>query len=98
MDERFKTRSLQLYEMFGEKAECYDALPAPFKEFVEIIGYARVCALMVRYDLKMGRSENATAIKYGLSRGEVRGIKGSRKRNTKQNHGQRGPKNTRKRG
>ena len=98
MDERFKTRSLQLYEMFGEKAECYEALPEPFKDFVQIIGYARVCALMVRYDLKMGRSENATAIKYGLTRDQVRGIKGNRNRTRKTKAGERSPGNTHKRG
>jgi len=80
--------------MFGEKAESFETLPEPFREFVEIIGYTRVCSLMVKYDLNRGRSENAVALKYGITRDEVRGIKGTRRNRHRRKGGEVSPATT----
>jgi len=96
--ERFEARCIELYSMFGDNVKCYDDLPAPFKEFVTIIGYTRVCSLMVRYDLNRGRSENECAIKYGITRDEVRGIKGTRRNRAKRKVGGSSPTTARRRG
>lgn len=89
--QQFESRCMELYAMFGERSVSYDALPGPFKEFVEIIGYTRVCSLMVRYDLSRGRSENAVALKYGITRDEVRGIKGTRRNRNRRKGGDTSP-------
>lgn len=89
--QQFEYRCVELYGMFGVKVSAFAELPEPFKEFVEIIGYTRVCILMVRYDLNRGRSENAIALKYGISRDEVRGIKGTRRNRNRRKHGEQSP-------
>lgn len=96
--EKFEARCLELYAMFGDRVDSYDELPEPFKDFVAIIGYTRVCSLMVRYDLSRGRSENECSIKYGITRDEVRGIKGTRKNRSRTKHGEQSPTTARRRG
>lgn len=78
----FEKRCVDLYAMFGVCVSCYDALPDSFKEFVALIGYVRVCSLLVVRDLDKGRSERQLATKYSLTRDQIRNIKeNSRKRN-----------------
>lgn len=73
--EQFGKRSLQLAKEFGVCVETFEELPEQFKDFFNIIGYTRVCALLVISDLRKGRSENELARRYGLSRKQIRTIK-----------------------
>lgn len=83
--ECFEKRCVELYAMFGDSATCYDALPDSFKEFVTLIGYVRVCSLMVIYDLNRGRKESEVAIKYSLTRRQIQRIKENSRKRPRQN-------------
>jgi|JI9StandDraft_1071089.scaffolds.fasta_scaffold49112_6 hypothetical protein len=72
---QFERRSLQLAAEFGTCAETFDELPGQYQEFFLIIGYVRVCSLLVISDLGKGRSERQLATKYGLSRAQIERIK-----------------------
>ena len=63
----FKIRAVELYAMFGAPVETYEDLPDSFKDFVEMIGYQRVCILMVNRDLKRGRSIRTIMRRYRLT-------------------------------
>jgi len=79
----FEKRSVELFALFGERVEAFAELPDQFREFAEMIGYVRVCALLVINDLSKGRSEMQVATKYGLSRKQVRTIKDNASRGRK---------------
>lgn len=79
--ETFKRRCLELYTMFGNDATEYDLLPDCFKEFVNLIGYERVCSLMITYDLSKGRTERQLSIKYNVTRHWIRAIKAAQRIN-----------------
>lgn len=72
---QFEHRAVQLASEFGTCVETFECLPPEFQEFFEIIGYTRVCSLLVISDLQKGRSERQLSIKYGLTRDQIRGIK-----------------------
>lgn len=72
---QYEKRCLQLAKEFGVQSECYADLPERFKQFFEVIGYSRVCSLMVISDLSRGRSERSLATKYGITRNQVETIK-----------------------
>ena len=73
--DQFEKRSLQLAKEFGVCVETFDALPEQFRHFFQIIGYIRVCSLLVISDLQKGRSENELARRYGITRKQIRTIK-----------------------
>lgn len=83
--ECFEKRCVELYAMFGELVQTFDELPDSFKEFVTMIGYVRVCSLMVVYDLDKGRSEWQLARKYNLTRRQIQGIKENSRKRTRAN-------------
>ena len=83
--DKFEQRSVELYDLFGDPVETYSELPDSFKEFVSLIGYIRVCNLLVVNDLKRGRSEFQCATKYGISRAQVRHIKTTNSRAMRRN-------------
>lgn len=72
---QFEKRSLQLAEVFGVCADKFEALPEQYQNFFLIIGYVRICSLLVISDLSKGRSERQLATKYGLSRAQIERIK-----------------------
>ena len=72
---QFHRRSLQLAAEFGTCAETFDELPEQYQNFFLIIGYVRICSLLVISDLSKGRSERQLATKYGLSRAQIERIK-----------------------
>lgn len=72
---QFERRSLLLAKEFGVFAETFDELPEQFRDFFLIVGYVRVCSLLVISDLSKGRSERELARRYQLSRDQIRGIK-----------------------
>jgi hypothetical protein len=74
-DVRFKSRSIELYALFGDRVRDYSELPETFREFVEAIGYIRVCSVLIARDLQRGRSERSIVIKYGVSRTAIQSIK-----------------------
>jgi hypothetical protein len=73
--ETFRRRCLELYTMFGYNVTDYDLLPDSFREFVTLIGYERVCSLMITYDLSRGKTERQLSIKYSVTRHCIRAIK-----------------------
>lgn len=73
--EQFEQRCVQLAKEFGVCVVVYDELPEQYKSFFEIIGYVRVCSLLVVSELQRGRSETQVARRYGLTRAQVRNIK-----------------------
>lgn len=91
--ECFEKRCVELYAMFGDTAPNFEALPDSFKEFVNLIGYVRVCSLMVIYDLDKGRSERQLATKYSLTRDQIRTIKENRRKRTRVKWGETHPGN-----
>ena len=92
--ECFEKRCVDLYAMFGVGASCYEALPDSFKEFVTLIGYVRVCSLLVIYDLDKGRSERQLATKYSLTRDQIRSIKENSRKRNRVKWGETNPANT----
>ena len=91
--ECFEKRCVELYAMFGTFAPSFEALPDSFKEFVTLIGYVRVCSLLVIYDLDRGRSERQLATKYSLTRDQIRSIKENRRKRTRVKWGETHPAN-----
>lgn len=89
--ECFEKRCIDLYALFGERVETYAALPEPFKEFATMIGYARVCSLLVIYDLDKGRSERQLATKYNLTRDQIRTISENRRKRNRVKWGENTP-------
>lgn len=79
--EMFERRCLELAALFGCGAGCYADLSPSYREFFEISGYARVCAMLVLKDLDMGRSQRSIAIKYALTRDQVRFIQANAAKN-----------------
>ena len=79
--ERFERRCLELAALFGCGANAYAELSPFYREFFEISGYARVCAMLVLKDLDSGHSQQRIAIKYGVSRDQVRFIQRNAHRN-----------------
>lgn len=73
--DQFEKRSLQLAEVFGVCADKFEALPEQYKDFFVIIGYVRICSLLIISDLNRGRSERELAQRYGLTRSQIEGIK-----------------------
>lgn len=73
--EQFTKRSLQLAEVFKIDAATFDELPEQFRDFCQYIGYSRVCSLLIISDLQKGLSEERLAMRYGLTRAQIRGIK-----------------------
>jgi len=79
--ELFEKRCLELAALFGCGANTYADLSPFYREFFEISGYARVCAMLVLKDLDMGRSQRSIAIKYALTRDQVRFIQANAAKN-----------------
>jgi len=79
--ERFERRCLELAALFGCAASTYAELSASYREFFEISGYTRVCAMLVLKDLDTGRSQRSIAIKYALTRDQVRFIQANAAKN-----------------
>lgn len=73
-EEMYQRRCVELASYLGASVHCYDELPTPYKDFFEVIGYAKVCSLMVIGDASRGRSERECARKFQLKRSEVQTI------------------------
>jgi hypothetical protein len=73
--EQFEKRSLQLAAVFSIRADTFGELPGEFTEFCRLVGYARVCSLLIVSDLQKGLSEERLALRYGLTREQIRTIK-----------------------
>lgn len=73
--EQFERRSVQLAAVFNINVETFDELPEQFTQFCELVGYTRVCSLLIISDLQKGLSEERLAMRYGLTRKQIRGIK-----------------------
>ncbi len=89
--EAFERRCLELAALFGCGAGTYAELSPSYREFVEISGYARVCAMLVLKDLDMGRSQRSIAIKYALTRDQVRFIQANAAKNRNKMRGESPP-------
>ena len=89
--EAFERRCLELAALFGCGANTYAELSPSYREFVEISGYARVCAMLVLKDLDMGRSQRSIAIKYALTRDQVRFIRANAAKNRNKMRGESPP-------
>jgi hypothetical protein len=87
----FERRCLELAALFGCAAKTYAELSPFYREFFEISGYARVCAMLVLKDLDAGRSQRSIAIKYGLSRDQVRFIQANAAKNRNKTRGDLSP-------
>lgn len=79
--EAFERRCLELAALFGCGANTYAELSPFYREFFEISGYARVCAMLVLKDLDSGHSQRRISIKYALTRDQVRFIQANAARN-----------------
>ena len=73
--ETFERRCLELARLFGTDVNCYEKLPAQMAEFFEIVGYKRVCSLLIIQELAKPRSQRAIARQYGMSRRQIERIK-----------------------
>ena len=85
--EAFERRCLELATLFGCGAKAYDELSPFYREFFEISGYSRVCAMLVLKDLDTGRSQRSIAIKYALTRDQVRFIQANAAKNRNKTRG-----------
>ena len=85
--EAFERRCLELAALFGCGANTYAGLSPFYREFFEISGYARVCAMLVLKDLDTGRSQRSIAIKYALTRDQVRFIQANAAKNRNKTRG-----------
>ena len=85
--EVFERRCLELAALFGCGAKTYAELSPFYREFFEISGYSRVCAMLVLKDLDMGRSQRSIAIKYALTRDQVRFIQATAAKNRNKTRG-----------
>lgn len=72
---QFRRRSVELARRFGQDVGDFDELPECYREFCEIIGYARVCNMLVLSDLNKGLSIRRVAVRYDLTRQQVETIK-----------------------
>lgn len=91
VQEMFERRCLELAALFGCGANTYPELSPFYREFFEISGYSRVCAMLVLKDLDGGRSQQSIAIKYGLTRDQVRFIQANAARNRSKTMGNLAP-------
>ena len=73
--ETYQRRCVELATYLGIQAGSYSELPAQCIEFFNLIGYVRICSMLVIGDLGRGRSERALATRYGLTRRQIQGIK-----------------------
>lgn len=72
---QFERRSVELARMFGQNVECFEELTDCNREFFEIIGYTKVCQMLVLADLNKGMSIRRVAIRYELTAKQVQRIK-----------------------
>lgn len=73
--ESYQRRCVELATYIGINVDEYAKLPAQCVEFFELIGYVRICSMLVIDDLGRGRSERSVATRYGLTRRQIQGIK-----------------------
>lgn len=78
--DKFKQNCVRLANMFGCNTCEYESIPDDLRLFFEGIGHMRVCAIFVISDLREGKSERRVARIYGLTRPQVRTIRGWQKR------------------
>jgi len=73
--EAYQRRCVELATYLGIQVDEYAKLPAQCVEFFDLIGYVRICSMLVIGDLGRGRSERSVATRYGLTRRQIQGIK-----------------------
>ena len=80
--EVYEKRCLELARFFGSDVDCYQKLPGHLTDFFETVGFDRIRRLLIVTELsrtKNGktRSQSAIARQYGMSRDQVKRIKGN---------------------
>ena len=77
---QFERRSVELAQRFGQAVETFSDLPECYREFCEIVGYSRVCSMLVLYVFHKGMSIRRIAMRYDLTEKAVRVIKDNGKK------------------